>query len=76
MANYSFTDKKGRKVNRSDFVTVVSAPDDMQAYVGTKAMVMSHSLKGIVMLASEVPDKVPGRIFYMREGHLEFHSTC
>jgi len=75
MANYSFTDKNGRKVNRSDFVKVTSVPSDMKPYLNTKAMVMSASFGGIVMLASEVPDKVPGRIFYMREQHLEFDST-
>jgi hypothetical protein len=75
VASYSFTDKRGQKVNTSDFVKVASAPKDMKPYLNTRAMVMSPSLGGIVMLASEVPDKVPGRIFYMKEQHLEFDST-
>ena len=76
MARYSFTDKRGRKVNVTDHVKVVSAPNEMKEFVNTEAMVMSVSLGGIVMLHSESPQRKPhGGIFYMKEDCLEFHRT-
>lgn len=74
MADYSFTDHKGKRVTTANMVKVFDAPKKNPELKGAECMVMSKNINGIIMLSVEkAPKNVEAkRIVYVEATSLEF----
>jgi hypothetical protein len=72
VANYSFTDHKGKRVTTANMVKVFKAPQKNPELKDAECLVMSKSINGIVMLSVEKSSRMTKRIVYVKTDCIEY----